>query len=234
MSAQDQPLIEARTIEKAFRATQALRGVSVAIGPGEVVAITGPSGSGKSTLLHCLAGILRPDSGEVRYAGRRIDTLDETERTLLRREHFGILFQFGGLVPELAAAENVALPLLLARHGREESMTAARSWLERLGVAECAGLRPGEMSAGQLQRVAVARALVTRPRVLFADEPTGALDTVSGEEVLALLLYAAREQGSTLVLVTHDNQIAAYADGEIFLRDGRAASEEGARSGVRP
>jgi putative ABC transport system ATP-binding protein len=212
--------LEARQIEKAFGRAHALRGLSATIEPGEVVAITGPSGAGKSTLLHCLSGIMRPETGEVRYAGQRIDTLDEAARTRLRREHFGIVFQFGRLVPELTAAENVALPLLFERHGREEAMTVARAWLEEAGATEVADARPSELSGGQLQRVAVARALVTGPKVIFADEPTGALDSVSGERVLSLLLAAARRNDATVVIVTHDNQVAAYADREIVLRDG--------------
>ncbi|HEV7935024.1 MAG TPA: ABC transporter ATP-binding protein [Actinomadura sp.] len=216
-------LLQARNIEKAFGRTHALRGVSVTIEPGEIVAITGPSGSGKSTLLHCLSGIMCPEKGEVDYDGRRIDDLGETARTRLRRDHFGIVFQFGRLVPELTAAENVALPLLFGRHGREEATTIARSWLEQVGATEIADARPAELSGGQLQRVAVARALVTGPKVIFADEPTGALDSVAGERVLSLLLTAARANDSTVVIVTHDNQVAAYADREIVLRDGVAA-----------
>ncbi|WP_329247944.1 ABC transporter ATP-binding protein [Actinoallomurus sp. NBC_01490] len=216
-------LLEARHIEKSFGRTHALRGVSVAIRSGEVVAITGPSGSGKSTLLHCLSGIMCPETGEVHYDGRRIDTLDEAARTRLRREAFGIVFQFGRLVPELTAAENVALPLLFNGDGREKSAAVARAWLEQMDSLDVADARPGELSGGQLQRVAVARALVTGPKVVFADEPTGALDSVAGEKVLGLLLAAARVNGSTVVIVTHDNQVAAHADREIVVRDGAAA-----------
>jgi putative ABC transport system ATP-binding protein len=213
-------MLAARHIEKAFGRTHALRGVSMSIEPGEIVAITGASGSGKSTLLHCLSGIMRPETGEVHYDGRRIDTLDETARTRLRRRRFGMVFQFGRLVPELTAAENVALPLLFERRGREEATTVARAWLEEAGVLEIADARPAELSGGQLQRVAVVRALVTGPKVIFADEPTGALDSVAGERVMALLLATARINDSTVVIVTHDNQVAAYADREIVLRDG--------------
>jgi putative ABC transport system ATP-binding protein len=216
-------LLEARHIEKAFGRTHALRGVSVTIGSGEVVAITGPSGSGKSTLLHCLSGIMCPETGEVHYDGRRIDTLDEAGRTRIRREAFGIVFQFGRLVPELTATENVALPLLFDGNGREESATVARAWLEQMDALDVADARPAELSGGQLQRVAVARALVNGPKVIFADEPTGALDSVAGERVLGLLLAAARVNGSTVVIVTHDNQVAAHADREIVLRDGAAS-----------
>ncbi len=216
-------IVHADRIDKAFGSTHALRGVSVAIEPGETVAITGPSGSGKSTLLHCLSGIMRPEAGAVHYDGKRIDDLDETARTRLRRTSFGIVFQFGRLVPELTAAENVALPLLFGRHGRAESATVARSWLERVGALDVADARPAELSGGQLQRVAVARALVTEPKVIFADEPTGALDSVSGERVMSLLIGSAQLSGTTVVVVTHDNQVAAYADREIVLRDGALA-----------
>ncbi|MFY1597623.1 ABC transporter ATP-binding protein [Micromonospora sp. WMMD737] len=212
--------LQARGVVKAYGRTPALRGVTVDVAEGEIVAVTGPSGCGKSTLLHCLAGILRPDTGEVSWNGHRIDTWSEAARSRLRRTEFGVLLQFGQLVAELTAAENVALPLLLAGTRRREARTAALSWMERLGVAELADVRPGEMSGGQQQRCAMARALVTEPRVLFADEPTGALDTLAGEQVLVQLVRLAREQKTTVVLVTHEPQIAAYADREVILRDG--------------
>ncbi|MFI6740443.1 ABC transporter ATP-binding protein [Nonomuraea sp. NPDC050451] len=213
-------MLEARGLVKSYGRTRALTGVSLQLAEGEILAVTGPSGSGKSTLLHCLAGIIRPESGEVVLDGRRIDTLGEAELTKLRRESFGVVFQFGELVPELTAAENVALPMLFNRHGRQESTNAAADALARLEVSDCADQRPGELSGGQLQRVAVARALVTGPRVVFADEPTGALDTLGGEQVMSALLGAARAGGTAVVLVTHDNRVAAYADREIALRDG--------------
>jgi putative ABC transport system ATP-binding protein len=216
-------LLEACDLVKAFGPTQALRGVSLAVAPGELVAITGPSGCGKSTLLHCLCGILTPDAGEVRYAGERLDTQPDARRSALRRTDFGIVFQFGQLVPELTAAENVALPLLLGGARRGPALAAARAALDRLGVGALAPNRPGEMSGGQGQRVALARALVTSPRVLFADEPTGALDSLAGEQVLAGLVRLAREQGSAVVLVTHDAAVAAYADREVVMRDGALA-----------
>ncbi|MER6508318.1 ABC transporter ATP-binding protein [Nonomuraea sp. NPDC001636] len=213
-------MLEARGLGKSYGGTRALNGVSLAIAEGEIVAITGPSGAGKSTLLHCLAGVVRPESGEVVLDGTRIDTLPEDDLTRLRRQSFGVVFQFGELVPELTAAENVALPLLFNRHGRQEAMTAAAEWLARLEVSGCAGRRTGELSGGQRQRVAIARALVTGPRVVFADEPTGALDTLGGEQVMGALLGAARAGRAAVVLVTHDNRVAAYADREIPLRDG--------------
>ncbi|PWU58393.1 ABC transporter ATP-binding protein [Micromonospora globispora] len=212
--------LEARGVVKAYGRTPALRGVTLDVAEGEIVAVTGPSGCGKSTLLHCLAGILRPDAGEVVWRGQPVHTWSEAVRSRLRRTEFGVLFQFGQLVAELTAAENVALPLLLAGTGRREARAAALTWLERLGVADVADVRPGEMSGGQEQRCATARALVTEPRVLFADEPTGALDTLTGEQVLTQLVRLAREQRTTVVLVTHEPRIAGYADREVPLRDG--------------
>jgi len=213
-------IIEARAVRKAFGRTEALRGASMAVLEGEVVAVTGPSGSGKSTLLLCLAGVLRPEAGEIWYDGRKLQDLSENDRTRLRRREFGLVLQFGQLVPELTAAQNVALPLLLEKHDRAAATTLATGWLERLGALDVASALPGEMSGGEAQRVAIARALVTGPRVIFADEPTGALDTVSGEQVLSALLTTARESGATVVLVTHDNRVAASADREVVIRDG--------------
>ena len=213
-------LLKAHAVRKSFARTEALRGVSVEIGAGEIVAITGPSGSGKSTLLLCLAGILRPEAGEITYADQRLDRLGEAERTKLRRREMGVVLQFGQLVPELTAVQNVVLPLLLEKHDRAAAHRAALSWLERLGAADLADQGPAELSGGQAQRVAVARALVTGPRVVYADEPTGALDTVAGEQVLDQLLGAVRDTDATLVMVTHDNRVAARADREITLRDG--------------
>ncbi|ADL43891.1 ABC transporter ATP-binding protein [Micromonospora aurantiaca] len=212
--------LQARGVVRAYGHNPALRGVTLDVAEGEIVAVTGPSGCGKSTLLHCLAGILRPDAGQVTWRGERIDTWSEAARSRLRRTEFGVLFQFGQLVAELTAAENVALPLLLAGTGRRAARTAALSWLDRLGVADVADARPGEMSGGQQQRCALSRALVTEPRVIFADEPTGALDTLAGEQVLTQLVRLAREQRTTVVLVTHEPRIAAYADREVSLRDG--------------
>jgi putative ABC transport system ATP-binding protein len=213
-------LLRGTGITKRFGGTPALRGTDLEVGAGEIVAITGPSGCGKSTLLHCLAGILRPDAGSVVYRDQDITLLSEATRSRLRRTEFGVLFQFGQLVPELTAAENVALPLLLAGTGRREARETAIGWLDRLGVAELAEKRPGAMSGGQQQRCATARALVTGPRVLFADEPTGALDALTGEQVLGEIVRVVREQGTSVVLVTHNAAVAAYADREISLRDG--------------
>jgi putative ABC transport system ATP-binding protein len=218
------PLLEARGAVLSFGETPALRGTNVAIAPGEILAVMGPSGSGKSTLLHCLAGILVPDAGEIWFAGSRIDTLREQERSALRRDRFGFVFQFGQLVPELSAEENVALPLLLGGMRRTQALAEARSWLERLGLDGMERHRSGEMSGGQAQRVALARGLVAKPEVLFADEPTGSLDSLTGELVMDLLTTAARDEGTTVVLVTHEPRVAAYADREVVVRDGTVAS----------
>jgi putative ABC transport system ATP-binding protein len=220
-------VIEARGITKSFGQTPALRGASVAVAQGEILAVMGPSGSGKSTLLHCLAGIFPPDSGEVWYDGRRLDTLDEAERTRLRRTAFGFVFQFGNLVPELTAADNVALPLLLQRQHRKAAYRRAARWLDKLGLGDKGARRTGELSGGEAQRVAVARALALGPRLLFADEPTGSLDSLTGEKVMNLLTGLAREQGVTVVLVTHDARVAAYADREVMVRDGMVTADVG-------
>ncbi len=229
MTANDGPLIEALNIELSFGPTPALRGASVTVAGGEILAVMGPSGSGKSTLLHCLAGILRPDSGEIRFAGARLDTLREGERSALRRDRFGFVFQFGQLVPELTAQENVALPLLLSGVRRADALTRAAGWFERLDLDGLQQRRSGELSGGQAQRVALARGLVAHPQVLFADEPTGSLDSLTGEHVMDLLSSAAREQGTTVVLVTHEPRVAAYADREVIVRDGQVTSLSGHR-----
>ena len=217
------PAVEAREVRFSFGSTPALRDATVAVAAGEVLAVMGPSGSGKSTLLHCLAGILVPDGGDVRVAGRRIDDLPESERSALRRDRFGFVFQFGQLVPELTAEENVALPLLLGGVRRGEALDRAGAWFDRLDLAGLEHRRSGELSGGQAQRVALARGLVASPEVLFADEPTGSLDSLTGEQVMELLVAAARDEGTTVVLVTHDARVAAYADREIIVRDGRVA-----------
>jgi len=220
-------LLEARDIVKSFGQTPALRGASVAVGQGEILAIMGPSGSGKSTLLHCLAGIYEPDRGEVWFDGRRLDTLSEAERTRLRRTAFGFVFQFGQLVPELTAADNVALPLLLNRTSRKLAYKAAGAWLDRLGLGDKGGRRTGELSGGEAQRVAVARALALAPKVVFADEPTGSLDSLTGEKVMDLMTGLARQQGATVVVVTHDARVASYADRVVMVRDGRVSADLG-------
>jgi putative ABC transport system ATP-binding protein len=188
----DDVLLAAGDLRKTYGPTVALDGASFSIRSGEIVAVMGPSGSGKSTLLHCLAGIVRPDSGSLSYRGRQLTGLSDTERSRLRRSDFGFVFQFGQLVPELTCLENVALPLRLAGTRRKAAERTALEWMERLEVVEVGPKRPGEVSGGQGQRIAVARSLVTSPRVIFADEPTGALDSLNGERVMELLTDAAR------------------------------------------
>jgi putative ABC transport system ATP-binding protein len=221
-------IVEGRDLEKSFGQTPALRGATIAVEQGEILAVMGPSGSGKSTLLHCLAGILVPDDGEVWFGGQRLDNLGENRRSALRRDRFGFVFQSGQLVPELAAEENVALPLLLGGTRRRPALAEARPWFGRLGLDGLEQRRSGELSGGQAQRVALARGLVGGPEVLFADEPTGSLDSVSGELVMSLLTAGAREQGTTVILVTHDARVAAYADREVVVRDGKVSSLTGA------
>ncbi|MEU4163959.1 ABC transporter ATP-binding protein [Actinoplanes sp. NPDC026670] len=224
-----QPLLAADDVTKSFGATQALTGASLQVFPGEVVALTGPSGSGKSTLLHCLSGILAPDAGRITYDGHDLSELGDRERSALRRDAFGFVFQFGQLVPELTCLENVALPLRLAGARRRRAEELAGELLARLQVAEVAGKRPGQVSGGQGQRVAVARALISTPRVIFADEPTGALDSRNGEQVIRLLVAAAKERGSAVVLVTHEDRIAAAADRVVAFHDGANVNMAAAR-----
>lgn len=219
-------LLVAQDLRKVYGPTTALDGAAFSIHPGEVVAVMGPSGSGKSTLLHCLAGIVTPDSGSITYNGRELTAMSDAERSALRRSEFGFVFQFGQLVPELTCVENVALPLRLNGTSRKEAERAALTWMERLEVDDVRKKRPGEVSGGQGQRVAVARSLVTGPRVLFADEPTGALDSLNGERVMELLTDAARSANAAVVLVTHEARVAAYSDREIVVRDGKSRDME--------
>ena len=217
-------LVEARGIQKSFGQTPALRGASVTARQGEILAVMGPSGSGKSTLLHCLAGIFTPDTGDVLFDGQVVNAMSEADRTKLRRTAFGFVFQFGQLVPELTAADNVALPLLLNRTRRKVAYKTADTWLDRLGLGDKGRRRTGELSGGEGQRVAVARALALAPKVIFADEPTGSLDSLTGEKVMDLMTGLSREQGATLVIVTHDARTAAYADRVAMVRDGVVTS----------
>ncbi|WP_055523753.1 ABC transporter ATP-binding protein, partial [Streptomyces ossamyceticus] len=206
---------------KKYGTTTALAGVDVVVAERESLAIMGPSGSGKSTLLHTLAGIVRPDGGQVLLRGERIDHWGENRLSALRRKRFGFVFQFGQLLPELPAEENVALPLMLEGVPRRQAVQRARRWFAPLGLAGLEQRRPGQLSGGQAQRVAIARALAVEPDVVFADEPTGALDTASGEDVRRLLtdLHA---DGQTIVLVTHDLGLArSCAQRTIELVDGR-------------
>lgn len=219
-------LLQACGLTKSFGATNALRGADLTIYSGEVVAVMGPSGSGKSTLLQCAGGVIAPDSGTVTYLDAEMTTMRERDRSVMRRSHFGFVFQFGQLIPELTCMENVVLPLRLSGSHRRIAEAVARSWLDRLEVGDTAGKRPGEVSGGQAQRVAIARAMVGDPKILFADEPTGALDSLQGERVMGLLTSTARESGTAIVLVTHEPQVAAYSDREVIVRDGRTSETE--------
>jgi putative ABC transport system ATP-binding protein len=214
------PILAAHEVTKSFGTTPALRGATIDIAPGEIVAVVGPSGSGKSTLLHCMAGIFPPDSGTITFDGARLDQLTDAARTKLRRTLFGFVFQFGQLVPELTAIDNIALPLLLDGVPRRSAYARAGAWFPRLEIDGLERRRTGELSGGEAQRVAVGRALATAPKVLFADEPTGSLDSLTGEKVMDLMVGIARAEGSAVVLVTHDVRVAAHADREVMVRDG--------------
>jgi putative ABC transport system ATP-binding protein len=213
-------LLHATGLQKSFGPTPALRGASLSIGPRERVAVRGRSGSGKSTLLLCLAGVLLPDAGQVTYLGRGYDAMSADERARLRRREMGLVLQHGQLVPELTVLENVALPLLLEKVERSSATLLAHEWLSRLGVLDVAQARPVEISGGQAQRAAIARALVTGPQLVLADEPTGSLDTVGADEVMSVLIDATRSCAAALVVVTHDNRVAARMDREVVVEDG--------------
>lgn len=207
-------------ITKSFGAVRALAGISMRVEQGESVAIMGPSGSGKSTLLHCLSGVLVPDDGVVDFDGGPLSALNDRQRSHLRLSEFGFVFQDGQLLPELPARENVALPLMLTGTSRRLALAAADDMLGRIGLGELRGRRPGDMSGGQAQRVAIARAMVGHPRVVFADEPSGALDQASGHEVMQLLTTTCRIAGAALVVVTHDINVARWCSRLIEIRDG--------------
>jgi len=217
-------LLEGRDLHVAFGETTALRGATITVAAGEIVALMGPSGSGKSTLLHCLAGVLVPDAGAVRIGDLEISSASERQRSAFRLRSIGFVFQFGDLVPELTLVENVALPLQLIGVRSRDADARARRMLGDLGVVEAADRRAGAVAGGQAQRAAVARALVHQPAVLFADEPTGSLDTVSGEVVLDALVALARNAGTSVLIVTHDNRVAAHADRMVNMRDGQVVS----------
>ena len=230
-------IMRARGLEMSFGRTHALRGVDLDLLAGEVLAVTGPSGSGKSTLLHVMAGVLVPDAGSVSYHGGKspgggatdvaediavnIAVLDEAARSRLRLNEFGFIFQFGQLLPDLSALDNITIPLLLAGTPRRRALAQAREALGELGLSEHLDKRPTQLSGGQAQRAAVARALVTGPRILFADEPTGSLDSLAAERTMEVLLASVRSRGASLVIITHDARVAAYADREVTVRDGR-------------
>jgi putative ABC transport system ATP-binding protein len=213
-------IISAKNIKKSYGQTEVLHGVSLDVKQGEVLAIMGPSGSGKSTLLHSLAAIIPVDSGEIVFGGHNIGKFSDNKRSILRRTAFGFVFQFSQLVPELSVIDNVALPLLLNGVSRNKAYAEAKRWLEAVGLSDKHDSTPGEISGGQAQRVAIARAMVAQPKILFADEPTGSLDSLNSEHVMELFIKTAKDNGTTVIMVTHEPTIAAYADREIVVRDG--------------
>lgn len=214
-------MIEVRDLRFSYRDTEILRGVDLDVLAGEVLALVGPSGSGKTTLLYCLAGVLRGWDGTITIDGRHLAAMDERELSDLRAQRFGYVLQFGRLVPELTALENVTLPLRILRVPRREALQRGLSIMEDLGIAHLAKAHSGRLSGGEQQRTAVARALVHRPAVIFADEPTGALDSVNADLVMGCLLAQAREQQTSVVVVTHDEDVAARADRVLAMKDGK-------------
>lgn len=225
------PVLMARNVTMDYRtggssnpqanAVRALDNVNLDIVAGSSLSIMGPSGSGKTTLLHVLAGILKPTQGTVVYKNRDMATLPDAYRTRLRRSDFGFVFQSGQLIEELSAEENVALPLMLSGADYKKAVAAASDWLERLGLQQLASHRPGEMSGGQRQRIAIARALAISPSVIFADEPTGALDQTTGEQIIELLTGWCARTGASLIMVTHDPNVARFCQMTIHMQDGR-------------
>jgi putative ABC transport system ATP-binding protein len=224
------PAVAARALTRRYgdgeSAVHALRGVSLDVPAGQFTAVMGPSGSGKSTLMHLLAGLDRPTAGSVHIGGEDISSMPDRRLTKLRRTHIGFVFQSFNLLPTLTAEENITLPLAIARSKPSEAQVDRL--LARVGLSERRGHKPSELSGGQQQRVAIARALIARPTVLFADEPTGNLDSAAGDAVLELLRDAVAEDGQTTVMVTHDPRAAAAADRVLFLADGRVVGDLGA------
>jgi putative ABC transport system ATP-binding protein len=222
-------VVSARDVTRCYgngaTAVNALNSVSLDIDAGQLTAVMGPSGSGKSTLMHILAGLDKPSSGEVTVAGVDITNMDDSELTLLRRDHIGFIFQFFNLLPMLTAAENIALPLKLA--GGKPDPQWLEELIDKVGLRQRLGHRPSELSGGQQQRVAVARALASRPSVMFADEPTGNLDSTTSGEILTLLRDSVDTLGQTTVMVTHDAHAAAIADRVLFLADGNIVRDLG-------
>lgn len=225
------PILLAHSLTKTFGATRALAGVDIAVQRGESLAIMGASGSGKTTLLHALAGIIAPDTGSITFTpdsgvGLEVAPMSETQRSQLRRERFGFVFQQGLLIPELTAIENVALALMINGVRRAEATAQAAAWLHALGLAGMEERRIGELSGGQAQRVAIARAQVTGAELIFADEPTGALDSHTSAEVMDALLWSTTGQGRTLVVVTHDEHVAARCSRVLRMSDGAIVRSE--------
>lgn len=217
--------LQARQISKSFGDVRALDRVSIGIPAGQSVSVMGPSGSGKSTLLHCLAGILRPDEGDVSLGGEPVSLASDAARSRIRLARMGFVFQDGQLLPELSALENVALPLLLLGHPRAEAFRRAGDCLQWLGLSGLEARRPGQLSGGQAHRVAIARALVGQPDVVLADEPTGALDQATGAEVMRVLTSAVAAVGASLVVVTHDAHVADWCQRHVEIVDGRVSND---------
>src|SRR5215203_1405792 len=230
MEADDTAMVEARGVEKVYSAggtgVHALRGVNLKIARGEMVAVMGPSGCGKTTLLNCLSGLDDFDGGEVLIGGESISGMSDRKRTRFRAQRMGFVFQTYNLIPVLSGVENVELPLLVAGAKPKEARRRATAVLETVGIPEQAGKRPNEMSGGQQQRVTVARSLVNHPAIVWADEPTGALDSETSKEIVDLLVELNREQGQTFVLVTHDASVARRAHRIVRMRDGRIENDE--------
>lgn len=220
-----QVILQADRLLKQYGPTRALDGVSLALSAGTSTAIMGASGSGKTTLLHMLAGILTPDAGTVHFGGQPISSLSDADRSKLRREQFGFVFQQGLLIPELTAVENVALAAMLNGASKREALGPASQWLASLGLAGLEDRRIGQLSGGQAQRVAIARAQITGASVIFADEPTGALDSSTSQEVMSALLGVTSGRGRTLVVVTHDPNVAARCERVVTLSDGRIVAD---------
>lgn len=218
-------MLELRDITKSFTQQRVLEGISLSVSNGESVAIMGPSGSGKSTLLHCMSGVLVPDQGEVLFDGHDVAAMSDAERSRLRLEHFGFIFQDGQLLPELTATENVALPQIMRGVPRSQAHDEAIDMLTRLGLGAYVDRYPGQLSGGQGQRVAIARALAGPPSVVFADEPTAALDQATGHEVMQQIVAVCQKFGVTLVVVTHDPKIADWCSRRVEIRDGLIHSE---------
>lgn len=207
-------------VTKDFGGTPVLSGISLTINPGELVAVMGPSGSGKSTLLHCMSGVLAPTHGVVRFGDCTLSAMSDKQRSRVRLKDFGFVFQDGQLLPELSNVENVALPAMLNGAGRRHALARGQELLDQLGLGQLAERRPSQVSGGQAQRVAIARALSANPAIVFADEPTGALDQSTGHEVMQLLTSVVRKSGATMVMVTHDPAVANWMDRRIEIRDG--------------
>ena len=218
-------MLELRDITKSFTQQRVLEGISLTVSDGESVAIMGPSGSGKSTLLHCMSGVLVPDQGEVLFDGQDVAAMSDAERSRLRLEQFGFIFQDGQLLPELTATENVALPQIMRGVPRSQAHDEAIDMLTRLGLGAYVDRYPGQLSGGQGQRVAIARALAGPPSVVFADEPTAALDQATGHEVMQQIVAVCQKFGVTLVVVTHDPKIADWCSRRVEIRDGLIHSE---------